>query len=106
MASEDLPPRRSLSLGSGKRVQVEIMAGWLCKRGGRVPSWKRRYFILSGSCLYYFTSPKDAAPLGTVAEELELVILAGGASRLGLGKAAGRAAGGAAGGNAVAQLQN
>lgn len=40
--------------------------GWLCKRGGRVPSWKRRYFILSGSCLYYFTSPKDAAPLGIV----------------------------------------
>lgn len=28
--------------------------GWLWKQGGRYRSWKRRWFILSGKCLYYF----------------------------------------------------
>ena len=28
--------------------------GWLMKRGGRIKTWKRRYCILTGSCLYYF----------------------------------------------------
>uniref|UniRef100_A0A3Q3XMD4 Uncharacterized protein n=1 Tax=Mola mola TaxID=94237 RepID=A0A3Q3XMD4_MOLML len=28
--------------------------GWLLKMGGRVKSWKRRWFILTDSCLYYF----------------------------------------------------
>jgi hypothetical protein len=28
--------------------------GWLIKQGGRIKTWKRRYCILTGSCLYYF----------------------------------------------------
>ncbi|CAG02214.1 unnamed protein product, partial [Tetraodon nigroviridis] len=28
--------------------------GWLLKMGGRVKTWKRRWFILTDSCLYYF----------------------------------------------------
>ena len=28
--------------------------GWLWKQGGRVKSWKRRWFILNDNCLYYF----------------------------------------------------
>jgi hypothetical protein len=28
--------------------------GWLVKQGGRIKTWKRRYCILTGSCLYYF----------------------------------------------------
>lgn len=28
--------------------------GWLWKQGGRIKTWKRRYCILTGSCLYYF----------------------------------------------------
>uniref|UniRef100_A0A8D1SFB2 Cytohesin 4 n=1 Tax=Sus scrofa TaxID=9823 RepID=A0A8D1SFB2_PIG len=28
--------------------------GWLLKLGGRVKTWKRRWFILTDSCLYYF----------------------------------------------------
>jgi cytohesin len=29
-------------------------SGWLTKQGGRVKTWKRRWFILSGNVLYYF----------------------------------------------------
>uniref|UniRef100_A0A8C1ZS71 Cytohesin 1b n=1 Tax=Cyprinus carpio TaxID=7962 RepID=A0A8C1ZS71_CYPCA len=28
--------------------------GWLLKLGGRVKTWKRRWFILTDNCLYYF----------------------------------------------------
>lgn len=31
--------------------------GWLAKQGGRVKTWKRRWFILTGNCLYYFKDP-------------------------------------------------
>lgn len=31
--------------------------GYLAKQGGRVKTWKRRWFILTGNCLYYFKTP-------------------------------------------------
>jgi len=34
--------------------------GWMKKQGGSVKSWKKRYFILKGRHLYYYTGPKDA----------------------------------------------
>lgn len=36
--------------------------GWLYKCGGRIKTWKRRYAILTGSCLYYFK--KEAKCMG------------------------------------------
>ncbi|KAI3661198.1 hypothetical protein MP638_005635 [Amoeboaphelidium occidentale] len=30
--------------------------GWLMKQGGRIKTWKRRFCLLTGSCLYYFKS--------------------------------------------------
>lgn len=33
------------------------MQGWLIKQGGRIPTWKKRYFILTDNCLYYFLKP-------------------------------------------------
>ncbi|KNC53966.1 cytohesin-4 [Thecamonas trahens ATCC 50062] len=38
--------------------------GYLRKRGGRIPTWRRRYFVLTGHCLYYFKSEEDPAPKG------------------------------------------
>ena len=50
-------------------------AGYLRKQGGRVKSWKKRWFLLSNSCLYYFKKPSDAAPKGFVPlENLHVVI--------------------------------
>uniref|UniRef100_A0A3Q3XRT3 PH domain-containing protein n=1 Tax=Mola mola TaxID=94237 RepID=A0A3Q3XRT3_MOLML len=40
--------------------------GWLLKMGGRVKSWKRRWFILTDSCLYYFEYTTDKDPIGII----------------------------------------
>ncbi|XP_003737455.1 cytohesin-2 [Galendromus occidentalis] len=40
--------------------------GWLWKQGGRVKSWKRRWFILSDKCLYYFEYTTDREPRGII----------------------------------------
>ncbi|XP_074552690.1 cytohesin-4-like [Halichoeres trimaculatus] len=40
--------------------------GWLLKNGGRVKTWKRRWFILTDSCLYYFKYTTDKDPIGII----------------------------------------
>lgn len=40
--------------------------GWLLKQGGRVKSWKRRWFILNDNCLYYFEYTTDKEPRGII----------------------------------------
>jgi len=40
--------------------------GWLWKQGGRVKSWKRRWFILNDNCLYYFEFTTDKEPRGII----------------------------------------
>ena len=34
-----------------------LMAGWVTKKGHIFPSWKKRWTVLEGSTMYYFTSP-------------------------------------------------
>ncbi|EDQ88687.1 uncharacterized protein MONBRDRAFT_32629 [Monosiga brevicollis MX1] len=53
----------------GKGLDVFVnseKSGWLTKEGGRARTWKRRWFILSNSCLYYFEDPESATPKGTI----------------------------------------
>uniref|UniRef100_H3CGV1 Cytohesin 1b n=1 Tax=Tetraodon nigroviridis TaxID=99883 RepID=H3CGV1_TETNG len=42
--------------------------GWLLKLGGsgRVKTWRRRWFILTDSCLYYFEYTTDKEPRGII----------------------------------------
>ncbi|XP_041634189.1 cytohesin-2-like [Cheilinus undulatus] len=40
--------------------------GWLLKIGGRIKTWKRRWFILTDSCLYYFEYTTDKDPIGII----------------------------------------
>eukprot|EP01100_Stratorugosa_tubuloviscum_P002714 TRINITY_DN1645_c0_g1_i2.p1 TRINITY_DN1645_c0_g1~~TRINITY_DN1645_c0_g1_i2.p1 ORF type:complete len:1407 (-),score=647.45 TRINITY_DN1645_c0_g1_i2:5-4201(-) len=45
--------------------------GWLVKQGGRIKTWKKRWFILSSQSLYYFASPDSdrAKPIGVITLE-------------------------------------
>ena len=38
--------------------------GWLVKQGGSWKSWKRRWFVLSDRCLYYFQHTAETVPKG------------------------------------------
>ncbi len=40
--------------------------GWLTKQGGRIKTWKRRWFILSDNVLFYFKTPQDPEPCGMI----------------------------------------
>ncbi|XP_054763867.2 cytohesin-1-like [Lytechinus pictus] len=40
--------------------------GWLMKQGGRYKTWKRRWFILTDNCLYYFEFTTDREPKGII----------------------------------------
>ncbi|XP_066452403.1 cytohesin-4 isoform X1 [Eleutherodactylus coqui] len=50
--------------------------GWLLKTGGRVKTWKKRWFILKDNCLYYFEYTTDKDPLGIIPLENLCVELA------------------------------
>ena len=42
-------------------------AGYLCKLGGSIAEYKRRFFVLKPTtCLYYFLSPNDLEPRGCI----------------------------------------
>ncbi|XP_075919751.1 cytohesin-2-like isoform X2 [Petromyzon marinus] len=40
--------------------------GWLLKLGGTWKTWKRRWFILTDNCLYYFEYTTDKEPRGII----------------------------------------
>ena len=38
----------------------------LLAAGGKHKNWRRRWFILTDNCLYYFKSPSDKEPRGII----------------------------------------
>ena len=32
--------------------------GWLSKRGGRIHTWHKRWFVLTGDLLFYYKTPQ------------------------------------------------
>jgi len=40
--------------------------GWLIKQGGKIKTWKKRWFVLKGDTLYYFKTQKDAEQTGEI----------------------------------------
>ncbi|KAJ3442161.1 sesquipedalian [Anaeramoeba flamelloides] len=52
--------------------------GFMTKRGGSFKSWKKRWFILSGSILMYYKTKNDKKPLGEIAlQGIEIKMLNG-----------------------------
>ena len=50
---------------SGRRPSLAAKTGYLTKRAMSTPglNWKKRFFVLEGHYLFYFTSDKDTAPM-------------------------------------------
>ncbi|KAI9322392.1 hypothetical protein BX666DRAFT_609843 [Dichotomocladium elegans] len=46
--------------------QVPEHEGWLHKQGDRYKTWNKRWFVLKGSNLFYFKSPKDVRMKGII----------------------------------------
>jgi len=57
------PPKRNVSVSSLTKAEK---SGWMTKQGGRVKSWKRRWFVFDGDTLYYFKTPKDTEETGYI----------------------------------------
>eukprot|EP01094_Clydonella_sp_ATCC50884_P021102 TRINITY_DN4557_c0_g1_i1.p1 TRINITY_DN4557_c0_g1~~TRINITY_DN4557_c0_g1_i1.p1 ORF type:complete len:923 (+),score=331.36 TRINITY_DN4557_c0_g1_i1:136-2904(+) len=48
--------------------------GYLTKQGGRIKTWKKRWFVLTNNCLYYFREKADKDPCGIIPlESLEII---------------------------------
>jgi len=41
-------------------------SGWLTKRGGSIVTWKKRWFILKGRCMYHFAAKSGSKCLGII----------------------------------------
>jgi hypothetical protein len=48
----------SQRLGNKKGNVLPDMEGWLHKQGDKYKTWNKRWFVLKGSNLFYFKSPK------------------------------------------------
>ncbi|XP_068014941.1 pleckstrin homology domain-containing family H member 2 isoform X3 [Melanerpes formicivorus] len=55
---QKLPKTSSSSSDNGKNESLE-KSGYLLKMGGKVKTWKRRWFMLKGGELLYYKSPSD-----------------------------------------------
>ncbi|XP_017600276.1 PREDICTED: pleckstrin homology domain-containing family H member 2 isoform X4 [Corvus brachyrhynchos] len=55
---QKVPKTSSSSSDNGKNEPLE-KSGYLLKMGGKVKTWKRRWFVLKGGELLYYKSPSD-----------------------------------------------
>ena len=51
---DDVPPPTSVPNFSVESVVIK--EGWLWKQGGLVRTWRRRWFVITDGCLFYFES--------------------------------------------------
>ncbi|KAI8993419.1 hypothetical protein BDB01DRAFT_847302 [Pilobolus umbonatus] len=56
----------SLSCNDDKNNTLPDFEGWLHKQSSRYKTWNKRWFVLKGSNLFYFKSPKDARMKGII----------------------------------------
>ena len=47
-------------------IEAADCQGWLWKEGGIIKSWKKRWCVLKGPCLYYFPTPSKTRAKGMI----------------------------------------
>ncbi|CAO3591763.1 unnamed protein product [Absidia cylindrospora] len=57
---------RKNSLASQEGQVAPDMEGWLYKQSDKYKTWNKRWFVLKGSNLFYFKSPKDVRMKGII----------------------------------------
>lgn len=63
--SSSAPPASPKKIAATE-VSMIHKQGFLLKRGDKIKSWKRRYFILNDQYLYYYANPKvPSSPLSS-----------------------------------------
>ncbi|GLD57580.1 cytohesin-3 [Lates japonicus] len=65
-ANLSLPVNRNRGINEGGDLPEELLRKVGSKLGGRVKTWKRRWFILTDNCLYYFEYTTDKEPRGII----------------------------------------
>jgi hypothetical protein len=40
--------------------------GYLWKKGNKLQFWSKRWYLLSGNCIYYYAHQKDIRPRGVI----------------------------------------
>ncbi|KAI8093010.1 uncharacterized protein BX664DRAFT_98970, partial [Halteromyces radiatus] len=66
-SSYDYHHQRHLQQSNENDDQVAPdMEGWLFKQGDKYKTWNKRWFVLKGSNLFYFKSPKDVRMKGII----------------------------------------
>lgn len=59
-------PHSNPASARNEDFSTAALKGYLMKQGGKVKSWKKRWFVLDGNCLFYFNSSSDKDPLGII----------------------------------------
>ena len=47
-------------------IKMVTMQGWITKQGGKRKNWRKRYAILNGNVLNYYTAQNDSYPKGSL----------------------------------------
>ena len=57
---------RNFSRVTPDMLRFTVKEGWLTKRGGAWKNWKKRWFVLEGTNLYYFRKERNERPKGVI----------------------------------------
>ena len=54
------------AIAQNRQRQETIKCGWLFKQGGVIKSWHRRWFVIRGDQLFYYTGQDESKQMGAI----------------------------------------
>jgi ankyrin repeat protein/uncharacterized membrane protein YgcG len=58
--------QNEIKMDTRDQMSAVSKKGYLTKQGGRIKTWKKRWFVVSDGCLYYYKATGDKEPLGII----------------------------------------